>query len=117
LRDLEELGGGPEQRQLEPARCLAQAARRSGNHFGPLASDQRLPFEPAFPDAQLLRGRRLALDDPVVRELDGPDLYLQFPFLAVAPEFEPDIPIQPLAEKTEDGPGALTFERLAVDAR
>src|SRR5262245_30370065 len=75
-----------------------------------------LTFEPAFPDLQLLRRRRLAIDDAIVGELDELDGHAEFPFLATAPDPELDVLTQLLVQETEDRPRGLTFEGLAIDA-
>ena len=77
---------------------------------------RQLAFEPGFPDTQLFRRGRLALDETIVAELDHPDSDVQFPFLATAPDLEPNVLTQLLVEETEDGSSALTFQSLAVDA-
>src|SRR5262245_15523130 len=95
--------------------CLPPRRRAQGQD-GLLPTARGLAFEPAFTDLQLLRRRRLALDDAIVRELDELDGHVQVPVLATAPDPEPDVLTQPLVEETEDGASALTLQRLASDA-
>src|SRR5437867_6824509 len=76
-----------------------------------------LAFEPAFPDPQLFRRRRLAIDDAIVDEFDGADGDFQFPFVATASNPESDVLTELLGEQAEYGPTALTFQSLAVDAQ
>jgi hypothetical protein len=64
---------------IEAARCHQPARRRA------------LAFEPAFPNLQLCRRRRPAIDDAICDLFARAKLHFQFSFVATASDPEPEV--------------------------